>query len=1039
MTKTEQSSGSEAVYQPAPVATPLAPGTPYAASEHERFLLRLAEAIPSALYIYEPQTGKLGYVNNRLAELLGYTAAEAAERGAELLPVLVPPDQLAPGPVDRARLAALADGETVEREFCMRHNNGEARWFVGRETVFARAADGSPTEVLGSAFDITGRKHDEARYRSLVEASAQVVWRASADGVLFDRRARWSAVTGIPEPELPPEPLDLVHPDDRSRGTALWWQAMQNGLPLSFEQRVRDAHGNYRVWQVRSAPVRAADGQIQEWIGTDTDVTEQKRAEARVAASEQQLRLITDGMPALISYVDNQCRYRFVNKTYTEWFGLQREEVVGRFMWEVLGEAAYEAAKPSIDQALEGAGVTYERVLPYKHGGSRFVQATYIPDRSPQGAVNGFFVLVVDLTERLQNEERLRHQTRLLEALTESVLDGILIVAPGAPIRYNKLLLDLWGIPPALAPGMSGERALEWAAAQTTDPAAFLARVQAGSEHRAGQSREEVVLRDGRLFECFSTAIRDDEHHLAWLWTFRDITERKRAEAAVRAEQAHRLAEQQRHAEQLQRLNAAALAINAAAARDEVLRLTLDAARALVGAHQAGISAERRSGWLAVAMLGKDGRSHGLLQVARNDGGEFSGDDGALLVQLAQIAAIALDNHMLYEQEQQLRATAEEASRVKDEFLATVSHELRTPLTSFLGYAQMLQLRKRDEAFIARTVERMVRSAKAQAQLIEDLLDISRIVSGKLRLDIQPVSLAGVIYSALDTVRPAADAKEITIRLEFEPELEPISGDANRLQQVVWNLLSNAAKFTPPGGTITVRLVAEETTMLVAVSDTGQGIAPDFLPYVFDRFRQADGTTNRTHGGLGLGLAIVRHLVELHGGSVHAASAGEGQGATFSVRLPRVFTSVGDSKQVHAATSPAAECPPQLHGLRVLVVDDQPDILELLEDMLVACNAVVRVCSTARQALALVREWQPAVLVSDIAMPGEDGYWLIEQLRALPPEHGGAVPAIALTAYVRMEDRLRVLAAGFDQYLPKPVEPGELRDLVARLVDGERE
>jgi signal transduction histidine kinase len=470
-----------------------------------------------------------------------------------------------------------------------------------------------------------------------------------------------------------------------------------------------------------------------------------------------------------------------------------------------------------------------------------------------------------------------------------------------------------------------------------------------------------------------------------------------------------------------------------------VLRLAVDAARTLVGARQAtaGSGGERTPGWLAVALLGKEGRSHGLLQVAQKASGEFSTDDEALLVQLAQIASIALDNHALYEQEQQARALAEEASRLKDEFLATVSHELRTPLTSFLGYAQMLQLRKRDEAFTARTVERMVRSAKAQAQLIEDLLDISRIVSGKLRIDVQPVNLIGVIYSALDTVRPATDAKDIAIRLELDSEIGPITGDANRLQQVVWNLLSNAAKFTPAGGSITVRLEAAGAAVQLAISDSGQGIAPEFLPFVFDRFRQADGTTNRAHGGLGLGLAIVRHLVELHGGSVHASSAGEGHGATFAVRLPRVVSSAGTWADSSAA--PRAElCPPELNGLRVLVVDDQPDILELLEEILTACNAIVRASDNARDALAVVREWRPAVLVSDIAMPGEDGYWLIEQVRALPPEHGGSVPAIALTAYVRMEDRLRVLAAGYDQYVPKPVEPGELRDLVARLVRGDK-
>jgi PAS domain S-box-containing protein len=393
------------------------------------------------------------------------------------------------------------------------------------------------------------------------------------------------------------------------------------------------------------------------------------------------------------------------------------------------------------------------------------------------------------------------------------------------------------------------------------------------------------------------------------------------------------------------------------------------------------------------------------------------------------------ERERLYAQERAARELAEEASRLKDEFLATVSHELRTPLTAFLGYAQLLQSRKRDEAYVARTVERMLRSAKAQAQLIEDLLDISRIVSGKLRLEPLPVDLRSVVRAALDTLRPAAEAKVLRVQVSLDPAASHVVGDANRLQQVVWNLLSNAVKFTPTGGSIQVTLERRGRNAQLKVRDSGQGIRADFLPYVFDRFRQADGTTNRAHGGLGLGLSIVRHLVELHGGSVEATSAGEGQGATFRVRLPLMPEDDGAAGDAKLRERGQAEegCPPELDGLRVLIVDDQPDILELLHDVLALCGASVRLCDNARDALAAVHSWRPDVLVSDIAMPGDDGYWLIAQLRALPAEEGGRLPAIALTAYVRMEDRLRVLAAGFEQYVPKPVEPAELRAVVTRL------
>jgi PAS domain S-box-containing protein len=330
------------------------------------------------------------------------------------------------------------------------------------------------------------------------------------------------------------------------------------------------------------------------------------------------------------------------------------------------------------------------------------------------------------------------------------------------------------------------------------------------------------------------------------------------------------------------------------------------------------------------------------------------------------------------EQEQRLRAQAEEASRLKDEFLATVSHELRTPLTSLLGYAQMLQRRTYDEAYVVRTVEKLVRSAKDQAQIIDDLLDVSRVVNGKLRIEMQLIDLGAVVRASLDTVRPAIDAKGIHLHIDLRPEAGTIMGDANRLQQVIWNLLANATKFTPAGGGIEVRLERHGRDARLTVSDTGQGISAEFLPYVFDRFRQADGTSNRVHGGLGLGLAIVRHLVELHGGIVQATSAGPGQGATFTVCLP--LAADGTAKLLGTATGAAdnsrADEPYtlELDGLRVLVVDDQPDILDLLHEILTPSGAVVRMCQTAPEALDALSTWQPDVLISDIAMPGEDGY-----------------------------------------------------------------
>jgi signal transduction histidine kinase/ActR/RegA family two-component response regulator len=388
------------------------------------------------------------------------------------------------------------------------------------------------------------------------------------------------------------------------------------------------------------------------------------------------------------------------------------------------------------------------------------------------------------------------------------------------------------------------------------------------------------------------------------------------------------------------------------------------------------------------------------------------------------------------EERARLYVETQEANRAKDDFLANVSHELRTPLTAMLGWARMLRSGRLDDEAAAHALEVIERNTEAQAQLIEDLLDISRITSGKLRLDVQPVDLVHVIEGAMNTVTPAADAKSIRMQTVLDPAAGTVAGDPDRLQQVVWNLLSNAIKFTPRGGRVQLRLERVDSRVELTVADTGRGIAPEFLPYVFDRFRQAEAASSRAHGGLGLGLAIVRHLVELHGGVVRAASEGTDRGATFTVSLPIAPMRASPSEaRVHptARTRVPFERAPNLDGVRVLVVDDEPDTRNLLARVLQQCGAIVGTAASAAEALAAFEAGPPDVLVTDIGMPGEDGYALIRKIRARAPEHGGRVPAAALTAYARVEDRMRVLSAGFQLHVPKPVEPAELATVVATL------
>ena len=392
------------------------------------------------------------------------------------------------------------------------------------------------------------------------------------------------------------------------------------------------------------------------------------------------------------------------------------------------------------------------------------------------------------------------------------------------------------------------------------------------------------------------------------------------------------------------------------------------------------------------------------------------------------------------QREQLLRGKAEEASRLKDEFLATLSHELRTPLNAILGWITLLRRRTLEEAYANQALEAIERNSKAQAQLIEDMLDVSRITAGKLRLEVQATELIPIINAAIDAVRHAAEAKGVQLKMILDPAASHIQGDAVRLQQVVWNLLSNAVKFTPNDGLVEVSLERTDSQAQITVSDTGEGIAPDFLPYVFDRFQQADGTITRRYGGLGLGLAIARHLVEVHGGTIQARSAGLGEGASFTVRLPLRAMRASPPQAITPGESvrqgdPLKTLDPAiLYGLRILAVDDELDTREMLKAVLEQYGAEVLTAGSAKEAFEALPGFQADVLVCDIGMPEEDGYSLIRRIRALTTAAGGNISAIALTGYVRVEERMRALEAGYQMFVPKPVEADELVAIIANLL-----
>jgi PAS domain S-box-containing protein len=384
--------------------------------------------------------------------------------------------------------------------------------------------------------------------------------------------------------------------------------------------------------------------------------------------------------------------------------------------------------------------------------------------------------------------------------------------------------------------------------------------------------------------------------------------------------------------------------------------------------------------------------------------------------------------------ERAARERAEAASRAKDEFVAMISHEIRSPLNAILGWSHMLRQGALDKTATANALESIERNARAQAQLVSDLLDVSRVITGKLRINARPVDIMNSVESALESVHPAAEAKQITIDVQREPYATVVTGDADRLQQVFWNLLSNAVKFTPRQGHVSVKIARTNSYLEVAVSDSGTGIPEDFLPYIFERFTQADTTSARKHAGLGLGLSIARHIVELHGGTIAAESAGEGKGATFRITLPvrALHPQEVDSAQTAVPVDTIAN-EIMLNGLRIMVVDDEDETRELLKMMLSSHGAEVLAAASGTEALAQIDECQPGIIVSDIGMPVMDGYMFMKRVRALDSEQR-SVPAIALTAYARAEDRLRALAAGFQMHVPKPVEASELVMVIASLV-----
>jgi PAS domain S-box-containing protein len=640
-----------------------------------------------------------------------------------------------------------------------------------------------------------------------------------------------------------------------------------------------------------------------------------------------------------------------------------------------------------------------------------------------------------------EKTRQLDHSLSILRATIESTTDGILVTDENATLlRMNERYLQIWQIPLETEDFRDHWQLLAFCCKQMKDRQKFLNRVAEIYASWPPDTYDVLELVDGTVLERFSKIRYIEERAIGRIWSFRDITARRRAEEAVQ-ESGERL-----------RFMAEALPLKIFTAQadgtgDYFNQQWLDCTGL---SHEQLVNGEwikllhpediegTMTHWrrciakgelfqteARIRHVGGTYRWHLTRAQAKRDANGYISMWVGSSIDIDAMKRADEERKQLLESERIARAQAERASQLKDEFLATLSHELRTPLNAILGWSQLVLQGTMKPESIQKALETIERNARAQNQLIADLLEMSSIISGKVRLEMQRLDLAHIVEAAVESIAPAAQAKGIRLRKLIDPTAGPILGDNHRLQQVTWNLLSNAVKFTPRNGSVDITVERVASCLELTVKDSGLGIESEFLPYIFDRFRQADSSLTRQHGGLGLGLAIVKQLVGLHGGTVRAESAGANKGASFIVSLPVAAIT---KSHLHLAFPKSSTNDEQvsLPGIRVLVIDDQEDSRGLIHEVLTIYEAEVVCAASADEGLELIKKHKPDVIISDIGMPGKDGYQLIREVRALAASHGGKIPAIALTAFVRPEDKMEATRAGYQTHLSKPVESHEL-------------
>ncbi|HVG21245.1 MAG TPA: PAS domain S-box protein [Blastocatellia bacterium] len=1073
----------------------------------ERALLEaILRQMPAGVVIAQAPSGKVILGNKQVEEILRHDFSLVDEVGQYEAYACYSADGRAYSPEEMPLARSILTGEVINGEEIHFVRGDDSIGKVLLSSCPVRDRDGNIVAGVAVFQDFTEQKRaeealreSEERYRELFENANDVIYTLDMSGNLTSLNKACERLTGYRREELLGEPLArFVTPDNVEMMRRMMRRKVEGDERTNYEVEIEAKGGRTVVLEVSSRLIYE-HGEPTGIQGIARDVTERKSAEEAMRQSEERFSKAFNASPHPMSITTlDEGRYIDVNDALLRDVGYSREEIIGRTVTE-LDVYVDPGDRAKIFRALEERGSIRDMDIKFRAKGGETLFFSLSADIISLNGQRCLLTASHNVTERKRAEEAIRMSERQYRMLADAVPQLVWVNnAEGMKKYFNGRWQEYTGTEVEVHLDMN------WLSVIHPDDIQTVIEVRTNGVERGEAYEFECRMRrrDGSYRWHIARVLPmkgDGGQVLQWFGTATDIHDIKVVEESNRflAEAGTLLASSLDEEVTVKSMTHLAVPYLADWCLVDMLKED-GAVERIPGRHsdpskekwlaelmkyypynhrgEAGYLAPEvlRTGkpdvaneiseeWLAAAASSPEhfrvlselglgsymvvplvtrGRTLGAISFLSARANRYGGSDLALAQDLAQRAALAIDNARLYR-------AAQEANRVKDEFLATVSHELRTPLNAILGWAEILRAGRLEESAKERALETIVRNGKSQAQLIEDMLDVSRIITGKLRLDVRPVGLVSVINAAVDAMRPAAFAKDIDLRMSLDASASSVSGDPNRLQQVIWNLISNAIKFTPSKGTVEVRLERSDSHAQIVVSDTGAGIKSEFLPHVFDLFRQADSSYTRRHGGLGLGLAIVRHLVETHGGTVRAESGGEGKGATFTVSLPLLKDegrrmrdeSKGSTPQALAHNSPVSPHP-LLAGLWLLVVDDERDARELISTVLERYGATVKAVASAAEALDVLAGCEsgrlPDLILSDIGMPGEDGLSMLERVRAGGPESGAKIPAIALTAYARAEDRARALRAGYQLHIAKPFEPLQLVTAIASFMQQAR-